>query len=71
MTDLAKILITAGALLLVAGGILLVASRHLHLGKLPGDIFIQKGHFSFTFPLTTSVVVSIILSVVLILCSRK
>ncbi|MBF0123114.1 MAG: DUF2905 domain-containing protein [Candidatus Omnitrophica bacterium] len=71
MPDLARTLISVGALILLAGIILLFWGKFFNLGRLPGDIFIQKGNFSFYFPLTTSVVLSIILSVILFLCLKK
>jgi uncharacterized protein HemY len=40
------------------------------LGRLPGDIFIQKKNFTFYFPLATSVIISLILSLVLYLISK-
>ena len=40
------------------------------LGRLPGDIFIQRGNFSFYFPLTTSVLVSVLVSLLFFLLRR-
>ena len=63
-------------LLIILGGVLLVAGlvwpliRHSGLGRLPGDFFLQGQHFSFYFPLTTSIVVSLALTVILWLLSR-
>lgn len=62
-----KLLIIAGAVLLLCG--LLLQYSHLlsfiHLGRLPGDIRIRRGHVSFYFPLTTCIVLSILLSLIL------
>lgn len=56
-----KILIVAGGILLIVGLVLLVGSK-TGLGKLPGDIIIKRPGFSFYLPLTTSVILSILLS---------
>jgi hypothetical protein len=63
---LGKLLIIAG-LLLVAAGLLLHYAHFLsflHLGRLPGDIRMKRGSFSFYFPLTTCILLSILLSLV-------
>ncbi|MBP0723860.1 DUF2905 domain-containing protein [Bacillus sp. RG28] len=56
MMDLSKILITLGAILLIIGILLKL------IGKLPGDILIKKGNFTFYFPIVTCIIISIILS---------
>ena len=69
-----KILLGLGALLLVVGGLLVFAGRLPGLGmfgRLPGDIFLKRADFSFYFPLTTSILVSIILSLVWWLVFRR
>ncbi|WP_462412355.1 DUF2905 domain-containing protein [Neobacillus sp. Marseille-QA0830] len=60
------------ALMLIGGVIFLIGLLMplLHLGKLPGDIFIKKGNTTFYFPVVTSIVVSIILSVILYCVGR-
>jgi hypothetical protein len=50
---------------LVVAGIGLVMMLGLPLGRLPGDIAVRRGHFSFYFPLTTSILVSIVLTLLL------
>ena len=71
MADLARMLIGLGLLLVVVGGALWVASR-LGLGwpRLPGDIVIQRDGFTFYFPLATSILVSVVLSLLLYLFRR-
>ncbi|MDA8092691.1 MAG: DUF2905 domain-containing protein [Betaproteobacteria bacterium] len=61
---MAKWLITFG-ILLVAAGLLWPLIVRLGLGHLPGDIRIQRKGFSFYFPLTTSVIISLLLSLIL------
>jgi len=71
VADLGKIFITVGFFLLLIGFLLSFSDKiPFHLGKLPGDIYIKKENFSFYFPITTSVVLSILLSVVLYLFSK-
>jgi hypothetical protein len=41
------------------------------LGRLPGDIYIERRNFTFFFPLTTSILISVILSLVVYLLSRR
>ena len=61
----AKILITLGILLILVGVILFVFGKINFLGKLPGDIHVQKKSFEFHFPIVTCIVASIILSLLL------
>ena len=58
-------LMIAGAFIVAAGLLFLLASRFPSLGHLPGDIHVQGKRWSFTFPLTTCVLVSIVLTLVL------
>jgi hypothetical protein len=53
------------ALFLVGGMIFLSAKLGLPLGRLPGDIRIERGGFSFYFPLASSILVSVVLTVIL------
>ena len=71
MADIARFLILLGVAALVAGLILLFAPRIPWLGRLPGDIVVQRERFTFYFPLATSIVVSILLTVLLNLFFRR
>jgi hypothetical protein len=64
MPDIGKMLIILGGLIALAGVILLLAHKIPYIGRLPGDIYVKKENFTFYFPLTTSIVVSIILSLI-------
>ncbi len=66
---MSRFLIVLG-LVIVAIGVLWPLLGRLGLGRLPGDIVIQRGNFSFYFPLATCIVVSVLLSVVLWLVNR-
>lgn len=65
-----KILITLGIVLLVLG-VLWPLLQKSGLGRLPGDIAVEKENFKFYFPLTTSIIVSIALSLIFWLFMRK
>ncbi|MDF2662838.1 MAG: hypothetical protein K0Q94_5629 [Paenibacillus sp.] len=62
--NIPKLLITSGAVLIVIGLVWMVGGRFLNLGKLPGDIVVDKGNFKFYFPVVTCVVLSVVLSLV-------
>jgi len=57
-----KILIILGILLIILGMILTLGPNIPWIGRLPGDIIIKKEQFSFYFPLTTCIIISIILT---------
>jgi len=63
-------LIIMGLILAAAGFLLSAAPRLPWLGKLPGDIFIKREHFSFYFPLATCILISAVLSFILWLIRR-
>jgi hypothetical protein len=65
MTDLGKLLIMLGGIILIAGAVLLLAGRfHLPLGRLPGDFSYRGKNTAFYFPLTTCIIISIVLSLI-------
>jgi len=71
MADLCKVLIVAGALAIVAGlAFILLGRAHVPLGRLPGDIVYRGKNTTFYFPLATSVLISVVLSVLLYLVAR-
>jgi hypothetical protein len=63
--SIGKMLIVCGVVTVVIGVILILMGKVPFLGKLPGDIHIQKKDFGFYFPLGTCIVVSIVLSLLL------
>ncbi len=68
---LAKSLMLFGVVLVVVGAVLYFGRNIPLLGRLPGDIRIQRPGFTFYFPLTTSLIVSVVLSVILYFASRR
>ena len=67
----AKLLILFGIVLALLGALLLVVEKIPLIGRLPGDIYIRKGDFTFYFPLTTSILISILLTFLFSLVSRR
>ena len=64
-----KLLIGAGVVLIFVGLAWLVGER-FGLGKLPGDIVIERGNFRVYFPIATSLIVSVVLSLIFWLFNR-
>ena len=64
-------LLMAGFFLIVFGGLLVFSGKLFGLGRLPGDIFFQKGNFTFYFPIVTSLLLSLLLTIVLNLLFRR
>jgi hypothetical protein len=65
--SLGKLLILVGFVFVLAGGLLLLLGKVPHLGRLPGDILIQRMNWNLYFPLGTGILLSIILSILLTL----
>lgn len=60
MTGIPKLLMIVGAIIFVVGFLM----QFIQLGKLPGDIIIKKGNTTVYFPIVTSILISIVLSVI-------
>lgn len=65
-----KFLIITGIIILAAGVIIQFSDKVPYLGKLPGDIRIERDNFKFYFPLTTSILISLLISLVLLLINK-
>jgi membrane protein implicated in regulation of membrane protease activity len=70
MGDLGRMLMWVGGVLLVVGTLLSLGGRLPWLGRLPGDIVVERESFRFYFPIATSILISIILSLVTALVRR-
>lgn len=70
LQDLGRVVIVIGIVLVVLGSILWFFGKLPFLGKLPGDIMVQKENFSFYAPLTTMILISIFLSIILTIISN-
>jgi hypothetical protein len=66
METFARYLVIGGiVLILIGGGVYLAAKFGIPLGRLPGDIHIERGNGSFYFPIVTSLLLSIVLTLIL------
>ncbi|MDQ0254244.1 ribose/xylose/arabinose/galactoside ABC-type transport system permease subunit [Evansella vedderi] len=70
MSQIPKILITLGIVMIIAGLIWQIGGKYISLGKLPGDILIKRGNTTFYFPIVTSIIVSIVLSLLFFIIGR-
>lgn len=66
-----KLLISIGGTIVLIGFIILIFSKIWGIGKLPGDILFQKGNFTFYFPIASSIILSIVISLFLNFIIRK
>jgi hypothetical protein len=71
MMSLGKMLILFGTVLMILGAVIVFGSKLPWFGRLPGDIYIQKRNLTFFFPITTSILISIVLSIIFILLRRR
>jgi hypothetical protein len=71
LDSLAKTLILFGVVLALLGGLLLLAGKIPFIGRLPGDFSFRGERWSFYFPLTTSIVISILLTLLFSLFGRR
>ena len=72
MENIGRVLLVMGGMLALAGVILMLGPRlPFRLGRLPLDIHYQRGNFSFFFPLGTSILVSLLLTLVFSLLNRR
>jgi hypothetical protein len=70
LISIGKLLIFLGLVLIVLGGILVLMPKIPWLGRLPGDFFYRGEKFSFYFPLTTSILISVLLTLLFALFRR-
>jgi Protein of unknown function (DUF2905) len=75
MSELGKTLVAFGVVMVIVGVILLVAGgfsgKASWIGRLPGDIYVQRGNWSFYFPLATCLLVSVILTLLFAFFGRR
>ncbi len=71
MAEMGRLLVILGVALVVIGGIVMLLGRTgLPLGRLPGDIVYRGKNTTFYFPLASSILISVVLSIVLFLIGR-
>jgi hypothetical protein len=71
MPDLGKLLIIVGGVIVVVGLVLTFGLRIPYLGKLPGDISVNRGNVHFYFPIVTSLLLSLVLTLLLSVFFRR
>lgn len=69
--EFGRVMVIAGVVLVALGLLLLFTDRIPGLGRLPGDFAIKRGSFTLYFPLATSILISLVLTAVLNLVSRR
>ncbi len=69
--SLGRMLLLIGVALVLLGGLLLLVGKVPFLGRLPGDIVIERKNFTFYFPLATSILLSIVLTLLFSLFGRR
>jgi len=70
MADMGRMLVILGVFLVEIGGIVILGRTGVPLGRLPGDILYRGKSTTFYFPLASSILISVVLSVVLFLIGR-
>lgn len=73
LPQLGKLLMIMGLVFLAVGGLLLFSDRlpFLRIGRLPGDVIYRRGNFTFYFPIVTSIVISLILTLLFYVFGRR
>ncbi|MGA1846641.1 DUF2905 domain-containing protein [Deferribacter abyssi] len=74
LSELGKSLLIFGIIFIIIGIILIFSNKipgFFNLGRLPGDIYYKKGNFTFYFPIVTSIIISVILTLILNIFFRK
>jgi len=71
MTELGRILIFSGAAIVALGALLVLAGQVPWLGRLPGDLLLQRGNVTIYVPLATGLVLSLLLTLLLNLFARR
>lgn len=70
MSEIGRWLITAGIIMSIVGAVFLLAGRIPWLGRLPGDILIEREHFRLFIPITTMLIASLILTIIVNILAR-
>ncbi|WP_139367506.1 DUF2905 domain-containing protein [Bacillus alkalicellulosilyticus] len=70
MSFIPKLFITIGIILIIVGVLWQIGGKFISLGKLPGDILIKRENATFYFPIMTSIIISIVLSLVFLVIGR-
>ena len=71
VNDMGRMLVVFGVVIALVGVVLILAGRVGWLGRLPGDIHIERGNWTFYFPLATSLLLSAVLTLILWIIGRR
>ena len=71
MNDLGRLLIVLGVVITMLGVVIVMAGRVPWLGRLPGDIHVERGSWSFHFPIVTSLLLSLVLTLLFYFIGRR
>jgi hypothetical protein len=71
VSELGRVLVVLGLIVVALGVVLLLVDRVPWIGRLPGDVHLQRGNWTFYFPLGTSILLSVVLTLVLWLIGRR
>jgi hypothetical protein len=71
VAELGKILIFIGLLLAILGFVFISGNKIPFIGRLPGDIAVERRNYSFYFPVTTCIIISVVVSFILWLFNKK
>jgi hypothetical protein len=71
LQQIGRLLIVVGVVCASVGALMLFAGKIPWLGRLPGDIIVQRKNFTFYFPLATSILVSLLLTLIFWLIGRR
>jgi len=71
LEHIGKFLVLAGIILIVLGGLFMASSKFNWIGRLPGDILIQRKNFTFYFPVMTGIIISIVLTLIFWFMGRR
>jgi hypothetical protein len=71
LNDLGRALIVLGIVIALIGITLVVTGRSPWIGRLPGDVHVQRGNWTFYFPLATSLLMSVVLTLFFYIVGRR
>ncbi len=66
-----KFLVISGIIIIILGTILILSGKIPFIGRLPGDIIIQKKNYTIYIPIATSIIISVLLTLILWIIGRK
>jgi len=71
VNDLGRLLIVLGVVIAMLGVVIVMVGRVPWLGRLPGDIHVERGNWSFHFPIVTSLLLSLVLTLLFYFIGRR